>query len=295
MLNVPIPENGRYSIISRHKNTQGMGLITSLNPWMPPQGPLPQRLFYKNVLRGPFEGIADRKLLATAPLSPMLSDLPGAISNQDGYARLLQLDSTQASDLNQITTRVPFLPNKSSKIGQLPHVADFVDDVGGKGLLPILPSSRNHLAAVEPQAQEAGNTMIASDAKDEFQVHGHPQDTSNTKEHGLPRRSRMIRARTFAMKLMDSIINKKNDDAVTWLPRGKSFLIVDRDRFMKEIHPYSFKHCKYESFIRKLNQWGFIRVASVSGADCFTHELFQRDRIDLILEMRCHDWRIRRS
>ena len=111
MLNVPIPENGRYSMISRHKNTQGMGLITSLNPWMPPQGPLPQQFFYKKVLRGPFEGIAVRKLLATAPLSQMLSDLPGAISKQDGYACLLQLDSTKASGLNQITTRVPFLPN----------------------------------------------------------------------------------------------------------------------------------------------------------------------------------------
>ena len=30
---------------------------------------------------------------------------------------------------------------------------------------------------VEPQAQESGNTMIASDAKGGFQVHGRPQDT----------------------------------------------------------------------------------------------------------------------
>lgn len=102
------------------------------------------------------------------------------------------------------------------------------------------------------------------------------------------------RARTFAMKLMDALVHRKNDEAVAWLPDGKSFVIIDSFKFMREVYPHSFKECKYESFVRKLNQWGFTRLTSGTGVDCFSHKFFQRDRIDLVMEMRCLDWRVRR-
>lgn len=293
MLNAPMPANERHSMLSRHRKTSATGLSASRNPWIPSPDPLIRRLSYNNVSGSSFESIADRNLSTKASLSLLLSALPGAISSQYGYARPLQVNPTKTTSLKQITTRTPCLSNESSAVGRLLGDADFVDDSGGKRSSSVLSSTRNHLSVVEAQAQEAEKTTTAWGLKDEFQ--GTSCDTSGIKIYGSPPRSRKIRARTFAMKLMDSIINRMNDDVVAWVPDGKSFVIVDRDRFMKEIHPYSFKDCKYESFIRKLNQWNFMRSTFGSGVDCFTHELFQRDRIDLVLELRCHDWRIRRT
>ena len=48
-------------------------------------------------------------------------------------------------------------------------------------------------------------------------------------------------------------------DSVAWLPHGRAFKVVHKDRFMRYIAPNFFKQTKIRSFDRQLNLWGFKR------------------------------------
>ena len=50
-------------------------------------------------------------------------------------------------------------------------------------------------------------------------------------------------------------------DIISWLPHGKGFVILRKRMFAAEVMPLHFKHSKFTSFTRKLNRWGFARVA----------------------------------
>mmetsp|Transcript_5107 Transcript_5107/g.12555 ORF Transcript_5107/g.12555 Transcript_5107/m.12555 type:complete len:297 (+) Transcript_5107:190-1080(+) len=93
----------------------------------------------------------------------------------------------------------------------------------------------------------------------------------------------------FPKQLWEAMMTEgpSNDDAFEWLPDGKSFVIVDPDLFCTEILDRKFKQSKYGSFVRKLHRWGFIRLTSGTGTDCFHHPLFQRTKPDLVLQIKC--------
>jgi len=194
-------------------------------------------------------------------------------------------------------------PQSPSKIQQLLDIANQVEgtrggnaEAGAEGEAGVglgMGAKTSSSMAAEASAETPSPTKVSYSADGNVE-----SNHSGGKRYGSPpgetEAQRKKRARTFAMKLMDALVHRKNDEAVAWLPDGKSFVIIDSFKFMREVYPYSFKECKYESFVRKLNQWGFTRLTSGSGVDCFSHKYFQRDRIDLVMEMRCLDWRVRR-
>ena len=95
------------------------------------------------------------------------------------------------------------------------------------------------------------------------------------------------KAKSFPVKLMSALIENSSDDVIAWLPDGKSFVIVNPDLFVDTILSKTFKECKYASFVRKLHRWGFVRLTSGTGTDCFHHPLFQRNRTDLCARIVC--------
>ncbi|KAI2499764.1 DNA binding protein [Fragilaria crotonensis] len=95
------------------------------------------------------------------------------------------------------------------------------------------------------------------------------------------------KVKSFPVKLMTALIENPNDEAVAWLPDGKSFVIVNPDLFVETTLKKTFKECKYASFVRKLHRWGFVRLTSGTGTDCFHHPLFQRNRADLCARIVC--------
>lgn len=103
----------------------------------------------------------------------------------------------------------------------------------------------------------------------------------------LPKPPRKRRTKTFPVKLMETITSHYDEDIVAWLPDGRSFVVVDPEAFVEKILTPNFKDCKFSSFVRKLNRWGFARLTSGTGTDCFYHALFQRERIDLCAQMMC--------
>ncbi|KAL7550043.1 hypothetical protein ACHAWF_013309 [Thalassiosira exigua] len=75
----------------------------------------------------------------------------------------------------------------------------------------------------------------------------------------------------------------ENSRAVTWMPHGRAWKILDKEVLVSEILPrYKITCTKYESFSRQLNAWGFKRLYQ-SGPDlgCYYHECFLRDLPEL--------------
>jgi hypothetical protein len=102
--------------------------------------------------------------------------------------------------------------------------------------------------------------------------------------HPKPRKRR---AKTFPVKLMETLMANYDERYVAWLPDGRSFVIIHPEQFVNKVLTNTFKNSKYASFVRKLNRWGFARLTSGTGTDCFYHPLFQRDRMDLAAQMLC--------
>jgi len=114
---------------------------------------------------------------------------------------------------------------------------------------------------------------------------------TNGKAPKKKRKRRHVRKRTFAEKLME-VLSRPSEcgHAVTWLPDGKSFVIVSPQAFTADVLPHYFKTAKFESFTRKLNRWGFKRIVSRDGggashAVVYLHEYFRRDAPELCNRM----------
>mmetsp|Transcript_12148 Transcript_12148/g.18222 ORF Transcript_12148/g.18222 Transcript_12148/m.18222 type:complete len:338 (+) Transcript_12148:90-1103(+) len=96
-------------------------------------------------------------------------------------------------------------------------------------------------------------------------------------------------AKSFVQLLMD-ILNVPDPDhasIICWVPDGKSFLIADQERFETELLPTYFRGSMFNSFVRKLNRWGFRRLKRTGHASSFAHDLFVRDKPWLCGRMRC--------
>eukprot|EP00903_Cladosiphon_okamuranus_P006985 g6798.t1 len=82
-------------------------------------------------------------------------------------------------------------------------------------------------------------------------------------------------------------------DLACWTPKGETFVVKNPDVFSNVVIPRFFKHSKFSSFVRQLNFYGFRKVkSSVSGEGIdskwweFKHDLFHRDKIHLLADMR---------
>jgi len=99
------------------------------------------------------------------------------------------------------------------------------------------------------------------------------------------KKARHNRKGTFPEKLMDVLSRKDTENAIVWLPDGKSFEIVSPEIFVAEVLPRFFKQAKFQSFTRKLNRWGFTRITKGTNSIAFSHESFVRGKPELCKEM----------
>jgi hypothetical protein len=87
------------------------------------------------------------------------------------------------------------------------------------------------------------------------------------------------KARTYSFpeKLMHLLDSEEGKESMCWLPDGRAFAISPRN-FSQHVPPKYFEGTKFESFTRKLNRWGFKRVADEEAPGSFTyhHPLFRR-------------------
>ena len=112
-----------------------------------------------------------------------------------------------------------------------------------------------------------------------------PQIQPNRKSSGHRRRIKT----SFPHKLAEVIQMNEHNAILKWLPGGKAFIIMDRERFTTKILPKYFKQAKFESFTRKLHRWKFVRVPGGPFKGAFYHKLFRRDHHSLCNLMSCSD------
>lgn len=88
--------------------------------------------------------------------------------------------------------------------------------------------------------------------------------------------------RTFPEKLMELLETEALKDVMWWLTDGEGFALAPQLFSSKVLSPY-FYGTKFESFTRKLNRWGFKRVAGQRvppNAIAYHHVLFKKGRLD---------------
>jgi HSF-type DNA-binding len=67
------------------------------------------------------------------------------------------------------------------------------------------------------------------------------------------------------------------NDVIQWQSHGRSFRVLDSKRFVAEVLPKYFKQNKFQSFLRQLALYGYLRITR-KGNDCgsYYHERFLR-------------------
>eukprot|EP00571_Detonula_confervacea_P010867 CAMPEP_0172302126 /NCGR_PEP_ID=MMETSP1058-20130122/3875_1 /TAXON_ID=83371 /ORGANISM="Detonula confervacea, Strain CCMP 353" /LENGTH=381 /DNA_ID=CAMNT_0013012491 /DNA_START=84 /DNA_END=1229 /DNA_ORIENTATION=- len=82
----------------------------------------------------------------------------------------------------------------------------------------------------------------------------------------------------FPARLHQMLSAPEHSHVITWMPHGRAWKILDKERLISDVIPNYYVCKKYESFARQLNGWGFKRLHQ-SGPDfgCYYHECFLRD------------------
>uniref|UniRef100_A0AAQ5YJ85 HSF-type DNA-binding domain-containing protein n=1 Tax=Amphiprion ocellaris TaxID=80972 RepID=A0AAQ5YJ85_AMPOC len=95
----------------------------------------------------------------------------------------------------------------------------------------------------------------------------------------------------FLTKLWTLVEDGDTNEFICWSQEGTSFLVLDEQRFAKEILPKFFKHNNMASFIRQLNMYGFRKVMHIDtgivkqerdGPVEFQHPYFKHGQDDLL-------------
>jgi len=101
-----------------------------------------------------------------------------------------------------------------------------------------------------------------------------------------------VDAKIFPQHLMEVLENEENHEAINWLPHGKAFMILDREKFGQDVlHQICRRKTKFSSFTRKLRRWNFTRVTRGPEMGAYYHEYFQRGEETLCTQMYCQNAR----
>ena len=91
----------------------------------------------------------------------------------------------------------------------------------------------------------------------------------------------------FPARLHDLLSHDEEiSDIITWLPHGRSWIVLDKTKFLSKVAPSHFQISKFESFTRQVNGWGFKRITQGPDINSYYHELFLRGMPHLIQWMK---------
>ncbi|KDN52288.1 winged helix DNA-binding domain-containing protein, partial [Tilletiaria anomala UBC 951] len=74
----------------------------------------------------------------------------------------------------------------------------------------------------------------------------------------------------FVRKLR-SMLDNKDVIQIKWTPDGAAFRVFDSVTFSRDVLPNYFKHNNWQSFIRQLNIYGFIKLTDAMHTAAVSH------------------------
>jgi len=166
-------------------------------------------------------------------------------------------------------------------------------DANGDGA-PSLPVLNHHLppfdddnessppyTAYPRKKAKVKETVIDHTYRDYSQVQVAPDHDkgTNTSSKGGKKGTTNL---NFPAKLHAILSNTNYARIIRWQPHGRSWNIVDKYLLTTIVLPHHFSHCKFESFNRSVNGWGFKRLLG-DGPDkkTYYHECFLQGRPEL--------------
>lgn len=77
----------------------------------------------------------------------------------------------------------------------------------------------------------------------------------------------------FPAKLHEILSRTDISDIIDWSPHGRSWRVYKPKAFEEKVIPQYFRHCKYNSFTRQVNGWGFRRITQGPDHNAYFHEV----------------------
>ena len=181
------------------------------------------------------------------------------------------------------------------------------------GALSHLVEAATALANLDCRSAKPTKKAVDAPVAESIPLDAKPS-INNTLETA-PRGKREI----FPQRLLAVLNDESLSDIISWLPHGKSFVIIRPDVFTEKVMPTYFPpvdargSTKYPSFTRKLNRWyvdrsfkytygncalslshfnvfnfrGFRQATRGPDTGAFHHPLFRRDQPELCVDMVC--------
>uniref|UniRef100_A0A7S2K903 HSF-type DNA-binding domain-containing protein n=1 Tax=Leptocylindrus danicus TaxID=163516 RepID=A0A7S2K903_9STRA len=197
----------------------------------------------------------------------------GGVNNADVRARALPMDSSNRGSAIPLSINVPV------EAVNVNVVQSALDNLGHAEKIPAGLSA--HARAV----YEGGNISPPDDAE-QVKLQGHVVATSKSRcyrdysqvANADPFRPLLAPNKhlTFPLKMHIMLSHTEFEDIVSWLPHGRAWRILKTKAFSEKVLPLLFRECKYSSFIRQVNGWGFQRLTQGVDRNSYFHELFLR-------------------
>ena len=221
------------------------------------------------------------------PIQQMVSTTPAGntIEAASTYARRSSTHTVSDDDTMMGTSSYSKIGDHLQALRAAAFAAGLTPSTDAPSTSPTMNTQQQQQPkSITPPAQVATTTLISSQEVPSKQV--------------------------FPMRLHALLADPTVRDIISWLPHGKSFVVIRPDVFATDVLPRYFSlegpssgkskkasttntkkvskgvH-KYPSFTRKLNRWGFKQISRGPDAGAFCHELFQRDNIELCQGMEC--------
>lgn len=168
------------------------------------------------------------------------------------------------------------------------------ENIGALSQLVEAASTLTELEVKEPVTEKSPSTVLVSDDDDTSRITAKVVETTTVQ-------TTLRRKEIFPQKLMEILADSSLTEIVSWLPHGRSFVILRPDLFCEEVLPRylppadSRGSTKYPSFTRKLNRWGFRQATRGADSGAFHHPFFLREQPELCMKMVCQKSRDRQQ
>ena len=154
---------------------------------------------------------------------------------------------------------------------QLPHNVDVTVSNGdvssgiALGKNSSLLSNFRNIPQCGPKQVSDDNQAIAQTDVDD--------SAKNNEKSNVSKRKEKSSCSTFPAKLHEILAREDITDIISWCPHGRAWKVKKPKDFEEKVIPEYFRHCKYNSFARQVNGWGFRRITKGPDHNAYYHEV----------------------